>query len=65
MNSKELIFLNYFLNLSYIPSSKFILPVFPKKSNEEILKEHRNLNKILKKSLKLSKINKKFKNFYN
>jgi len=34
------------------------------KSDEEILKEHRRINKILRKSLKKSKSNKKFNNYY-
>lgn len=34
------------------------------KTEEEILKEHRKINKVLRKSLKKSKMNKRFNNNY-
>jgi len=52
------------LEMDIIDSPKLIFMKIPLKSHEEILSEHRKLNKILKTSLKLSKRNKKFLNFH-
>lgn len=42
--------------------NKYNFNKFQEKSQEEILKEHRNINKVLRKSLKKLKINRTIRN---
>jgi hypothetical protein len=58
----------YLASLSFpneIGRKKIYYIKYPLKSNDEVLKEHRDTNKILKKAMAFSKKNKKFFNFYH